>query len=294
MAMPSDFWRDEQMLNVFRTKPCNRLARDGVCEWKSRCQFSHCVEWPRRPPHKYMYCPEMCPLVEVEAEDGSPPSIKNRCNSGLTCTFAHTLEEVLFHPNLFKTSVCEEHSSNSGSQHSSRRGKRARCHRFYCPFAHGSRELRTSPLSEERREKCLRVIGAFPSDDCCTMCSPHRLAVRKPTPEPKTQGAVQPQKRCLPAPPPFPPPPPTSAVDVVARLVPELDHEVTESKFLTKSDIPLSYTPCSMSSDSTCAETSRDPLLSLKYSPVFITFGDDGSTTFGPNRPSKISEMALV
>mmetsp|Transcript_101912 Transcript_101912/g.283580 ORF Transcript_101912/g.283580 Transcript_101912/m.283580 type:complete len:323 (-) Transcript_101912:139-1107(-) len=167
MAMPTNFWRNEQMLNIFRTKPCQRLARDGVCRWRSQCQYSHCPEWPRRQPRKYVYSPEVCP--NLHSATG--------CLAGLNCPKAHSKEEVLFHPHFFKTSLCKEHASHAmqrGSR-SARSSKRHRCHRYYCPFAHGSEELRSTPLSEEQRQQILRSLEMFPSDDCCTACTRYWL-----------------------------------------------------------------------------------------------------------------------
>lgn len=171
MAMPTDFWRNDQMLNIFRTKPCQRLARDGVCGWKSQCQYSHCLDWPRRQPRRYNYSPELCPSIRtVEDADGTV-RIESKCTAGLRCPWAHSKEEVLFHPHIFKTTLCDDHANNaSGGQPKTRGAKKQKCHRYYCPFAHGSDELRTSPLSAEQRERCLRAMEMFPSDTCCQVC----------------------------------------------------------------------------------------------------------------------------
>jgi len=173
--MPTDFWRNDQQLNIFRTKSCQRLARDGVCGWRSQCQFSHNLEWPRRQPRRYHYSPEMCPNIRIiEDTEGGTERIENKCTAGQRCPWAHSKEEVLFHPDIFKTSLCEEHTNNVGSKNT-RNTKKSRCHRYYCPFAHGSDELRTSTLPLEKREKCLRAMEVFPSDVCCVACCRHWL-----------------------------------------------------------------------------------------------------------------------
>jgi len=178
MAMPTDFWRNDQQLNIFRTKPCQRLARDGACGWRSQCQYSHCLEWPRRQPRRHNYSSELCPnICVVEGLEGGTEKIENNCSAGLRCPWAHSKEEVLFHPHIFKTTLCEEHTKNTGgNQSKTRNAKKNRCHRYYCPFAHGTEELRTSPLAEEQRERCLRAMEVFPSDVCCSMCTRHWLA----------------------------------------------------------------------------------------------------------------------
>jgi len=174
--MPTDFWRNDQMLNIFRTKPCQRLASAGVCGWRSQCQFSHCLEWPRRQPRRYNYSPDLCPnVIAIEGPDGGVERVQNNCTAGLRCPYAHSKEEVLFHPHMFKTKLCEEHTNNTGnnqSQRQTRNSKKNRCHRYYCPFAHGQDELRPSPLSIEQREKCLRSMEVFPQDFCCSVCAP--------------------------------------------------------------------------------------------------------------------------
>jgi len=184
MALPADFWRDEQMLNIFRTKRCQRLLRDGVCEWRDHCQFAHNLDWPRRPPLKHRYMPLLCPhvrVVSVGHGDNARVRIENSCNKGVRCSRAHSKEEVLYHPQLFKTSICEEHRNSQdlcGGRGGNRgsRAARARCHRYYCPFAHGTAELRPTQLSPEQREQCLRAIEIFPADKCCSVCDPHQMS----------------------------------------------------------------------------------------------------------------------
>jgi len=191
MALPSDFWHDEQMLNIFRTKRCQRLLRDGVCEWRDHCQFSHNLDWPRRPPLKHRYMPLLCPhlrVVSVGHGASAELRIQNSCNKGVKCARAHSKEEVLYHPQLFKTSVCEEHrnSQSFGFGRGGNRGSRAarpRCHRYYCPFAHGTAELQPSQLSLEQRDQCLRAIEIFPADKCCVVCDPHQLSSTLHRPE---------------------------------------------------------------------------------------------------------------
>ncbi|CAJ1350056.1 unnamed protein product [Effrenium voratum] len=102
----------EKNLPRFRTKPCERLVAKGECSFGERCQYSH-AEQPRRNPRKYSYSPELCP-------NGV------HCPRGLDCHMAHTQEEQLYHPNIYKTRLCSTSS----------------CRSFYCPFAHSEEELR--------------------------------------------------------------------------------------------------------------------------------------------------------
>jgi hypothetical protein len=82
------------------------------------------------------------------------------------------MEEVLYHPLIFKTTKCEEYANltkDSDKKKTTKHGKK-RCHRYYCPFAHGDHELRTSTLSESDIQKCLSKLSIFPSSDCCKFC----------------------------------------------------------------------------------------------------------------------------
>lgn len=185
MALPADFWRNESQLNIFRTKPCQRLLNHGNCGWTSQCQYSHSLDWPRRPLHKHNYICEICPHVRVVSVPDSDNEvvIENGCTLGKRCQRAHSKEEILYHPHMFKTRLCEEHArtqvqrairGGAGQQRRSSWG--SGCHRFYCPFAHGAEELRTSPLSEEQKTALLNKLEMFPRDDCCSVCTPSRIA----------------------------------------------------------------------------------------------------------------------
>eukprot|EP00929_Paragymnodinium_shiwhaense_P024035 TRINITY_DN14904_c0_g2_i1.p1 TRINITY_DN14904_c0_g2~~TRINITY_DN14904_c0_g2_i1.p1 ORF type:complete len:430 (-),score=58.97 TRINITY_DN14904_c0_g2_i1:232-1521(-) len=191
MALPSDYWRNPQMHNVFRTKACQRLLLGGECAWGSQCQFSHGVHWARRPHRGHQYSPEICPHVRVSYGPGRGEiHIQNTCPNGPKCTMAHSKEEVLYHPHLLKTCLCEEHANRSGA---SSRGRRKRhCHRHYCPFAHGAKELRTSPLPPElRKQYLLDALQVFPSNWCCKVCEPQQVTMLN-NGRPRGSAATQP------------------------------------------------------------------------------------------------------
>mmetsp|Transcript_55308 Transcript_55308/g.131937 ORF Transcript_55308/g.131937 Transcript_55308/m.131937 type:complete len:540 (-) Transcript_55308:105-1724(-) len=176
MALPVDFWRHDQMLNIFRSKPCQRLSRDGTCEWRSQCQYSHCLEWPRRPPHKHPYQPDICPHMQKKSSKDWGGSSKAVCPEGAKCSKAHSKDEVLYHPLIFKTTLCEEYHGQSNPQRGAKIAARAKCHRFYCPFAHGDQELRQSPLSREERQAFIQSAkDNFPSSECCKVCPPDQV-----------------------------------------------------------------------------------------------------------------------
>mmetsp|Transcript_25234 Transcript_25234/g.58082 ORF Transcript_25234/g.58082 Transcript_25234/m.58082 type:complete len:573 (+) Transcript_25234:91-1809(+) len=170
MALPVDFWRHEQMLNIFRSKPCQRLSRDGACDWRSQCQFSHCPEWPRRPPQRHPYTADVCANVKTVCNEWGQMELTISCSEGGKCSKAHSKDEVLYHPHIFKTLPCEDYQARGG------KSIVRRCHRFYCPFAHGDQELRESPLCLEDRQALVEAaLEQFPSNDCCKVCAPDLL-----------------------------------------------------------------------------------------------------------------------
>lgn len=84
------------------------------------------------------------------------------CTQRNECRHAHTKEEVLFHPSVFKTLPCEDHERDTGF-----------CHRFYCPFAHGAEELQRPKNSSPSKSKgFIEAVRHLPSDDCCEFCPP--------------------------------------------------------------------------------------------------------------------------
>lgn len=111
MALPPVL--SEKGLAKFRTKLCERLLATGSCAFGEKCQYSH-TDRPRRNPHKVTYAPRLCPNCD-------------NCPKGAECDFAHTRDEELFHPAVYKTSPCPGGATCSG---------------YYCPYAHNNDELR--------------------------------------------------------------------------------------------------------------------------------------------------------
>lgn len=118
----------QKKLVLFRTKRCERLLADGHCNFGNLCDYSHDNGWLRRNPEKHGYEPRLC------------ANFRQGCQAGVHCHFAHSLDEVLFHPQLYKTTLCRE-----------------QCDGGRCPFAHGQRELRTTPLGAH---ECQELVDA--------------------------------------------------------------------------------------------------------------------------------------
>ncbi|CAK0796092.1 unnamed protein product [Prorocentrum cordatum] len=120
MAQPSVL--SDKGLARFRTKTCERLLADGTCIYRSRCQYSHSAAPPRRNPTRHAYAPQLCPHAAAWAEGRG-----GGCARGELCPWAHSEDEVNYHPEVYKTRLCQGGSS---------------CEDFYCPFAHSAAELR--------------------------------------------------------------------------------------------------------------------------------------------------------
>ncbi|CEM19535.1 unnamed protein product [Vitrella brassicaformis CCMP3155] len=134
----------EADLQRFRTQPCRRnKTRDGCGYGDRRCQFSHNTFWVRRcpfyssDPKCLRYLPLKCSAVELMEGD----SVRNFCKRGGSCPYAHSREEINYHPLYYKTEVCEANQSSE-------------CKEYYCPFVHG--------LAEQRTPEVCKIAGFGP------------------------------------------------------------------------------------------------------------------------------------
>ncbi|ORM39502.1 uncharacterized protein BXIN_3044 [Babesia sp. Xinjiang] len=122
----------EEDLERFRTKVCT-LASSMRCDFGvERCNYSHNLYWARRCPFYLRdssilrYIPACCP--DVELGPGSA-ILKNTCPRGNNCAFAHSLEEMHYHPLVYKTQVCSQYRDGN-------------CRTYYCHMVHGLAEYR--------------------------------------------------------------------------------------------------------------------------------------------------------
>ncbi|KAH8740005.1 hypothetical protein FG386_000832 [Cryptosporidium ryanae] len=122
-------------LTRFRTKLCKRSLKDGCDFGPLRCQYSHNVYWPRRcpfylsDPSALRYIPDICPDITIL--DQSSGKIVSMCNRGGYCPFAHSIEEVIYHPLRYKTEICTAF-------------QKGECKIYYCHLIHGLAERRPS------------------------------------------------------------------------------------------------------------------------------------------------------
>ena len=137
MALPALLSHDD--LVKFRTRFCERYLSYGECNFGGKCQYSHNLLWRRRSPQKHSYEPRLCEnLLLWTGANGKRQSTLN-CHLGKNCRFAHSREEVLYHPSVYKTLLCDS----------------TRCTRYYCPFAHAVGELQSSPDGLEYVRACM-------------------------------------------------------------------------------------------------------------------------------------------
>eukprot|EP00557_Chaetoceros_sp_GSL56_P007147 CAMPEP_0176504868 /NCGR_PEP_ID=MMETSP0200_2-20121128/16182_1 /TAXON_ID=947934 /ORGANISM="Chaetoceros sp., Strain GSL56" /LENGTH=1285 /DNA_ID=CAMNT_0017904367 /DNA_START=769 /DNA_END=4626 /DNA_ORIENTATION=- len=103
-------------LAKFRTTWCCKRYEHDV----KLCRFAHVTEnkgWLRRDPTVYHYTDQLCPQTAIVKSDDSTLNgcHINACKDGLYCRFAHSQEEVDYHPRRYKSKVCESCKGGIGS-----------------------------------------------------------------------------------------------------------------------------------------------------------------------------------
>lgn len=95
-------------LTKFRTSwCCKRYDHDHKL-----CQFAHIdvnEGWLRRNPSVHEYCDQMCEHTTVikSASSSLNHCHLNTCPFGVRCKFAHSREEIDYHPMRYKSNVCD-------------------------------------------------------------------------------------------------------------------------------------------------------------------------------------------
>lgn len=93
-------------LAAFRTSWCSKRYDHN----HDLCGFAHAEVnegWLRRNPADYSYLDEMCPqitTIEKRHNNSKTSYVINECPHGIDCQFAHSLEEIIYHPNRYKKS----------------------------------------------------------------------------------------------------------------------------------------------------------------------------------------------
>jgi hypothetical protein len=93
-------------LSKFRTTWCCKRYDHN----EHLCRFAHInvnMGWLRRDPSKYHYSEQMCPSVTtLKSGKLLNGCVVNSCKDALLCKFAHSVEEVQYHPSNYKRTVC--------------------------------------------------------------------------------------------------------------------------------------------------------------------------------------------
>uniref|UniRef100_A0A8C3IXZ5 Unk zinc finger n=1 Tax=Chrysemys picta bellii TaxID=8478 RepID=A0A8C3IXZ5_CHRPI len=122
-------WQDTTyVLGNYKTEQCKKPPR--LCRQGYACPYYHNSKDRRRSPRKHKYRSSPCPSVKHGDEWGDP----SKCENGDTCQYCHTRTEQQFHPEIYKSTKCND-MQQSGS-----------CPRGpFCAFAH----VEQPPLNED-------------------------------------------------------------------------------------------------------------------------------------------------
>merc|ERR1711990_145794 len=117
-------WLDTTyVLANYKTEPCKKPLR--LCRQGYACPQFHNNKDRRRSPRKYKYRSTPCPAVKTADEWGDPVN----CDTGDNCQYCHTRTEQQFHPEIYKSTKCNDIQNTSYCP----RGA-------FCAFAHQEQE----------------------------------------------------------------------------------------------------------------------------------------------------------
>nr|CAI5822936.1 unnamed protein product [Callosobruchus analis] len=96
-------WQDTNyVLANYKTEPCKRPPR--LCRQGYACPQYHNSKDKRRSPRKFKYRSTPCPNVKHGEEWGEP----GNCDAGDMCSYCHTRTEQQFHPEIYKSTKCND------------------------------------------------------------------------------------------------------------------------------------------------------------------------------------------
>ncbi|KAK3860000.1 hypothetical protein Pcinc_029152 [Petrolisthes cinctipes] len=118
-------WQDTSyVLANYKTEQCKRPPR--LCRQGYACPQYHNSRDRRRSPKKCKYRSTACPNVKHGDEWGEP----GNCDNGDSCQYCHTRTEQQFHPEIYKSTKCNDIQQNGYCP----RGA-------FCAFAHLDQEM---------------------------------------------------------------------------------------------------------------------------------------------------------
>merc|ERR1712106_254026 len=101
-------WLDTTyVLANYKTEPRKKPPR--LCRQGYACPQFHNNKDRRRSPKKYKYRSTPCPAVKTADEWGDPVN----CDSGDNCQYCHTRTEQQFHPEIYKSTKCNDIQNTS-------------------------------------------------------------------------------------------------------------------------------------------------------------------------------------
>jgi hypothetical protein len=95
------------VLANYKTEPCKKPPR--LCRQGYACPQYHNNKDRRRSPKKFKYRSTPCPNVKTADEWGDPVN----CDSGDNCQYCHTRTEQQFHPEIYKSTKCNDIQNTS-------------------------------------------------------------------------------------------------------------------------------------------------------------------------------------
>lgn len=120
-------WNDTNYVLInYKTEQCKRPPR--LCRQGFACPQYHNSRDKRRNPSIFKYRSTPCPNVK-QGDDWLEPSV---CENGDLCKYCHSRTEQQFHPEIYKSSKCNDMISTGYCP----RGP-------FCAFAHVEHELKT-------------------------------------------------------------------------------------------------------------------------------------------------------
>ena len=161
-------WLDTTyVLANYKTEQCKKPPR--LCRQGYACPQFHNNKDRRRSPRKYKYRSTPCPAVKTADEWGDPVN----CDSGDNCQYCHTRTEQQFHPEIYKSTKCNDIVNTSYCP----RGA-------FCAFAHLERKYAQKELHivfvylSIGMAKCLNItiFTKHSQSSLLTMCGSYFLS----------------------------------------------------------------------------------------------------------------------
>eukprot|EP01083_Nonionella_stella_P022123 61160_1 len=167
---------------AYKCQPCP-LRRN--CQSKVTCPGWHHEGEKRRNPGEdpnFLYSEEPCPNVKPQGSNKwQPPS---RCTDGDECGYSHTLLEQMYHPNIYKTSMCINFTNPQGNK----------CQwGFYCTHAHGQEDIRNPNKKQSESNDAGDSSANTPTNKDKTSATTSSKTAA-PTSNTPTKPSVLPQK----------------------------------------------------------------------------------------------------